>query len=161
MEYKLFDFTYSKMPTKEGHDCIVYLGDDKVFKIPSKKFGEMSLEEIPKFKEGYVDKRNSIPYSVPLTIEGIVKGQTDGKYYPVLSQQKLKIVGDESMSIWEFQKHKCILDKLMRKIGWLNIGGSAYYNKELKLYIEDIYPMNVGYDKNGNILIIDCNVFTY
>lgn len=156
---RLIDFSDSKMPIKEGGESVVYIGEDKVFKVPRNSSPEMTLDEITDFNRKYAEKRNIPPHTEPLIVEGVTKGASKGKYYPVYSQRKLNVVGDETMPIWEWEKHKALLDAKMRESGWPDIGGSYYYNKELDLHVGDISPMNTAYDDAGNILIIDGDVY--
>lgn len=155
---KLFDFADTKMPIKEGSESVVYIGDDKVFKVPSEGSPEMTLDELAEFNKNYISKRNAPPHTAPLAVEGVVKGSTKGKYYPVYSQQKLNVVGEDTMPFWEWEKHRALLDEKMAKSGWPDIGG-AYYNKDLNLHVGDIKPSNVAYDNKGNLLIIDGDVY--
>ena len=155
---KLFDFANTKMPIKEGSESVVYIGNDKVFKVLSEGSPEMTLDELVEFNKNYISKRNTPPHTAPLTVEGVVKGSTKGKYYPVYSQQKLNVVGEDTMPFWEWEKHRALLDEKMAKSGWPDIGG-AYYNKDLNLHVGDIKPSNVAYDNKGNLLIIDGDVY--
>lgn len=155
---KLMDFSDYKSKPKVGAESTVYIDDDVVHKVMDQGVPEMTPEELIKFNERFVSDRNLPPHVMPIKVEGVVKGSTKGKYYPVYKQGKVEVVGDESMPIWEWEKHKKLLDRKMRAAGWPDLGGSYYYNKQLNKHVGDISPMNTGY-KDGEIVIIDGDVY--
>lgn len=154
-----------KVPDFEGSESSVYIEGDRVFKIPDQGMAPNTKEEAKRIAKTFMDKRNSIPNQASLKYEGLVPSQTpkfdkngNPLYYPVFSQEKMLPF---SNNISEIEQEYIMkrLDDRMNPYGWTR-QGSEYVHPSGK-HVSDLKPENLATGNDGNIYIIDGDVWGY
>lgn len=154
-----------KVPDFEGSESSVYIEGDRVFKIPDQGMAPNTKEEAKRIAKTFMDKRNSIPNQASLKYEGLVSSQTpkfdkngNPLYYPVFSQEKMLPF---SNNISEIEQEYIMkrLDDRMNPYGWTR-QGSEYVHPSGK-HVSDLKPENLATGNDGNIYIIDGDVWGY
>ena len=127
---------------------------NKVLKIQSD--GYESLDILKKMVKDY-QKRNLIPYQEESKFIGYMEGvdattRTKQRFYPVFSQNKLKLEANTTPMYW----NKVLvpkIDRMMQKAGYKGSAKTSYSNG--KYTISDMSPYNIGYNKNGDLRFLD------
>lgn len=143
----------------EGSEQTVFADNsdpEQVLKVYSDR-GFKSIDDIRKFHQADIFKRNQLPLQERIKIEGYVN---DGDLkYPVYSQKRLTPIGNNYPSAleWSVWRNEFVpkIYEVLKEIGYTVV------ERELtngKLYLCDISPQNVGYDKEGNLRFFDIDV---
>lgn len=133
-----------------GSESIVYEGNEEyVYKIS--KLGFTNEEEFDKYLKD-IQQRNECPIMEPQIYVGTLKHLIADVYHPVFKQKRVKIFKDIEYNTFIINYINNFI-----KSGW--IPNISQYSKENQV-IYDINPRNCGLDKDGNLKIIDCMIYT-
>ena len=134
-------FNHATDPTKVVK---VYAHNNKGFR---------SMNELKAFMSTFA-KRNKIPFGVKNEPIGYVRGK-DG-IFPVYVQDKVTPLKAMNDATYERE----ILPELVKQLkakGYTQTSPDVFSNGKLK--ITDLFPDNMGYDGNGNLVFFDAKVY--
>ena len=130
----------------EGSEQVVYQSTknpSKVLKVYN-DIGHKSLNDMRKFVNNY-KKQNNVPFFENVTFDGYVTN--GGKYYPVFSQNKVNLLGDNIPYTQWKEQYLPMIEQQLNKVGYSNF-------RRGNRFIDDIQPGNVSI-KNGKVSFTD------
>lgn len=125
----------------------------KVYAVNDKGFADIAA--IKEFQAHYM-KRNQIPFGVKNRFSGYLKGK-DG-IFPVYTQDKVTPL--KAMNNTQYEKE--IFPKLVEQLkakGYTQTSPDVFSNGKFK--ITDLYPDNMGYDSQGNLIFFDAKTYRF
>lgn len=125
----------------------------KVYAVNDKGFADIAA--IKEFQAHYM-KRNQIPFGVKNRFSGYLKGK-DG-IFPVYTQDKVTPL--KAMNNTQYEKE--IFPKLVEQLkakGYTQTSPDVFSNGKFK--ITDLYPDNMGYDSQGNLIFFDAKAYRF
>lgn len=125
----------------------------KVYAVNDKGFANIAA--IKEFQAHYM-KRNQIPFGVKNRFSGYLKGK-DG-IFPVYTQDKVTPL--KAMNNTQYEKE--IFPKLVEQLkakGYTQTSPDVFSNGKFK--ITDLYPDNMGYDSQGNLIFFDAKTYRF
>lgn len=125
----------------------------KVYAVNGKGFADIAA--IKEFQAHYM-KRNQIPFGVKNRFSGYLKGK-DG-IFPVYTQDKVTPL--KAMNNTQYEKE--IFPKLVEQLkakGYTQTSPDVFSNGKFK--ITDLYPDNMGYDSQGNLIFFDAKTYRF
>lgn len=125
----------------------------KVYSVNDKGFADIAA--IKEFQAHYM-KRNQIPFGVKNRFSGYLKGK-DG-IFPVYTQDKVTPL--KAMNNTQYEKE--IFPKLVEQLkakGYTQTSPDVFSNGKFK--ITDLYPDNMGYDSQGNLIFFDAKAYRF
>lgn len=125
----------------------------KVYAVNDKGFADIAA--IKEFQAHYM-KRNQIPFGVKNRLSGYLKGK-DG-IFPVYTQDKVTPL--KAMNNTQYEKE--IFPKLVEQLkakGYTQTSPDVFSNGKFK--ITDLYPDNMGYDSQGNLIFFDAKTYRF
>lgn len=125
----------------------------KVYAVNDKGFADIAA--IKEFQAHYM-KRNQIPFGVKNRFSGYLKGK-DG-IFPVYTQDKVTPL--KAMNNTQYEKE--IFPKLVEQLkakGYTQTSPDVFSNGRFK--ITDLYPDNMGYDSQGNLIFFDAKTYRF
>ena len=125
----------------------------KVYAVNDKGFADIAA--IKEFQAHYM-KRNQIPFGVKNRFSGYLKGK-DG-IFPVYTQDKVTPL--KAMNNTQYEKE--IFPKLVEQLkakGYTQTSPDVFSNGRFK--ITDLYPDNMGYDSQGNLIFFDAKAYRF
>lgn len=125
----------------------------KIYAVNGKGFADIAA--IKEFQAHYM-KRNQIPFGVKNRFSGYLKGK-DG-IFPVYTQDKVTPL--KAMNNTQYEKE--IFPKLVEQLkakGYTQTSPDVFSNGKFK--ITDLYPDNMGYDSQGNLIFFDAKTYRF
>lgn len=125
----------------------------KVYAVNDKGFADIAA--IKEFQAHYM-KRNQIPFGVKNRFSGYLKGK-DG-IFPAYTQDKVTPL--KAMNNTQYEKE--IFPKLVEQLkakGYTQTSPDVFSNGKFK--ITDLYPDNMGYDSQGNLIFFDAKTYRF
>lgn len=125
----------------------------KVYAVNDKGFPDITA--IKKFQMHFM-KRNQIPFGVKNRFSGYLKGKEG--IFPVYVQDKVTPL--RAMNNTQYEKE--ILPKLAEQLkaeDYIQISPDVFSNGKFK--ITDLYPENMGYDNQGNLIFFDVKAYRF
>lgn len=125
----------------------------KVYAVNDKGFPDITA--IKKFQMHFM-KRNQIPFGIKNRFSGYLKGKEG--IFPVYVQDKVTPL--RAMNNTQYEKE--ILPKLAEQLkaeDYIQISPDVFSNGKFK--ITDLYPENMGYDNQGNLIFFDAKAYRF
>lgn len=125
----------------------------KVYAVNDKGFADIAA--IKEFQAHYM-KRNQIPFGVKNRFSGYLKGK-DG-IFPVYTQDKVTPLKVMNNTQYEKEIFPKLVEQLKAK-GYTQTSPDVFSNGKFK--ITDLYPDNMGYDSQGNLIFFDAKTYRF